>query len=71
MPTITKKELEDYKKISYDREHERLLTVDGLRLICDGLSRDPEAIGKHFLEILARIQSTDKPISSRNLQALL
>lgn len=59
MPTITKKELEDYKKMCYDREHGRLLTVDGLRLICDELNRDPEAIGKHFLETLARIQSAD------------
>ena len=55
MPTITKKELEDYKKMCYDREHGRLLTIDGLRLICDGLNRDLEAIWKHFLETLARI----------------
>ncbi|MCI8527662.1 MAG: cytochrome C [Lachnospiraceae bacterium] len=60
MPTITKKELEEYKKMCYDREHGRLLTIDGLRLICDRLNRDPEVIGKHFLETLARIQSADK-----------
>lgn len=57
MPTITKKELEDYKKMCYDRDHGRLLTPDGLRLICDGLNRDPEAVGKHFLEVLAKMQS--------------
>jgi len=50
MPTITKKELEDYKKMCYDREHSRLLTVDGLRLICDGFNRDPEALGNTFLK---------------------
>ena len=35
----------------------RILTPDGLRLICDGLNRDPEAIGKHFLEVLAKLES--------------
>lgn len=59
MPTITKRELEDYRKMCYDRDHGRLLTSEGLRLICEGLNRDPEAIGKHILETLARIQSKE------------
>jgi hypothetical protein len=34
-----------------------MLTPDGLRLICAGFDYDPEAIGKHMLETLARIQN--------------
>lgn len=34
-----------------------ILTPDGLRFICDSLNRDPEAIGKHMLEVLARMQN--------------
>ena len=56
MPTITKKELEEYRKMCYDKNNGRILTPDGLRLICDGLNRDPEAIGKHFLEVLAKLE---------------
>ena len=57
MPTITKKELEEYRQMCYDKNNGRILTPDGLRLICDGLNRDPEAIGKHFLEVLAKLES--------------
>lgn len=55
MPTITKKELEEYKQMCYDRDHGKIITVDGLRIIGDELNRDPEAIGKHFLEVLMKI----------------
>ena len=41
----------------YDRDHGRFLTPDGLRVICEGLNRNPEAIGKHILETLAQMQS--------------
>ena len=57
MPTITKREFEDYRKMCYDRDHGRFLTPDGLRVICEGLNRNPEAIGKHILETLAQMQS--------------
>lgn len=43
-----------------DRIDSRFLEIKTRYLIlCDGLNRDPEAIGKHFLETLARIQSAD------------
>lgn len=35
-------------------------TPDGLRHVCEGLNRDTEAIEKHFLEVLARFQATEK-----------
>lgn len=57
MPTISKKELEDYQQLCKDRNNGRILTPDGLRLVCEGLNKDPEAIGKHFLEVLARFQA--------------
>lgn len=57
MPTITKKEFEEYRQMCDDKNKGRILTPDGLRLICDGLNRDPEAIGKHFLEMLAKMES--------------
>ena len=56
MPTISKKEYEEDKSLCYDRDNERILTPDGLRLICEGLNRDPEAIGKHMLETLAKMR---------------
>lgn len=60
MERLTKKQIEDYKQLCYDRDHGRILTPDGLRLICEGLGRDPEAIGKHLLETLARFQAEEK-----------
>ena len=59
MPTISKKELEDYQRLCKDRNNGRILTPDGLRLVCEGLNKDPEAIGKHFLEALARFQANE------------
>ena len=59
MPTISKNEYEEYKKLCYDRDHGRFLTSDGLRLICESYNQNPEAIGKHMLEALARIESKE------------
>ena len=56
MPTITKKQLEDYEQLCRDRDNGRLLTPDGLRFICEANNYDPKAIGRHFLEVLAKIQ---------------
>lgn len=56
MPTITKKQLEEYEQLRRDRDNGRLLTPDGLRFICEVNSLEPEAIGKHFLEIYGRFK---------------
>ncbi len=45
MSTISKKEL---------------LTPDVLRLVCEVLNKEPEAIGKHSLEVLACFQTNEK-----------
>ena len=57
MPTITKKELEEYRQMCYDKNHGRILTPEGIRFICEAHNYEPEAIGKYFLEILSRIQN--------------
>ena len=49
MPTITKKQLEDYNKLCEDRTYGRILTPDGLRMICEANNYDPEAIGTVFI----------------------
>ena len=35
MPTISKKQLEEYEQLKKDRDNGRLLTPDGLRFICE------------------------------------
>ena len=50
MPTISKKQYDDYKQLCKERDEGRILTPDGLRFICEAYNYDPEAIGKHMLE---------------------
>ena len=57
MPKITKKEYDDYQQLCKDRNNGRILTPDGLRFICESYKNDPEAIGKHMLETMARFQT--------------
>ncbi|MBO5568718.1 MAG: hypothetical protein J6A79_07305 [Clostridia bacterium] len=37
--------------------HGRILTLDGLRVICAGLDNDPEKISIHMLEMLAKFRN--------------
>jgi len=55
MPVISNKELEDYRKLCKDRNEGKILTPDGLRLICQACNYNPEEIGKQMLENMARI----------------
>lgn len=57
---LTKKQIEDYKKLCEARSSGRILTPDGLRFICEAYNYDPEKIGQHFLEVLPRILSEKK-----------
>ena len=68
MATITKKQMEEYERLRRDRMEEyerlrrdrdngRLLTPDGLRLICAAYENDPEKIGIHMLEMLAKFRN--------------
>ena len=64
MPTITKKELEEYKQLCYDKNNGRILMLDSLRFICEAYHYDDEKIGQHFLEVLSRGYSLRKEITN-------
>lgn len=53
MHKLTNKQYESYMKMLRDKEEGRLLTPDGLRMICSAHEYDPEKIGLHFLTVLA------------------
>ena len=57
MNQISNIEYERYQKYQIDRLYVRILTPDGLRLICAALDYDPEKIGKHMLEMLAKFRN--------------
>ena len=66
MKQISNKEYERYYKYQIYRLYGRILTPDGLRLICAALDYDPEKIGKHMLEMLAKFRN--EGIIELNLQ---
>ncbi|MEE3461546.1 MAG: cytochrome C [Lachnospiraceae bacterium] len=45
MHQLTNKQYEEYQRLCYARDHGRILTPDGLRLVCAGFEYDSEAIG--------------------------
>lgn len=57
MHKITDKQYEEYQHLLNDSRHGRILTPDGLRLICEALKYDPEEIGKHMLETYGKFQA--------------
>lgn len=54
---ITNKEYEKFQQYQTDKLYGRILTPDGLRLICASLDNDPEKIGIHMLEMLAKFRN--------------
>ncbi len=57
MKQMTNKEYEEYEEYKNAVLHGQILTPDGLRLICAAFENDPEKIGKHMLEMNAKLQS--------------
>ncbi len=57
MKQISNKEYESYQEYQRNQLYGRILTPDGLRLICAGLDNDPEKIGKHMLEMLVKFRN--------------
>ena len=57
MKQLTNKEYAAYEQYKADRQHGRILTPDGLRLICAGFDNDPEKIGIHMLEMVAKFRN--------------
>ena len=57
MKQISNKEYEKYQQYQTDKQYGRILTPDGLRIICASLDNDPEKIGIHMLEMLAKFKN--------------
>ena len=60
MKQIKNSEYEEYQKYLRDKNNGRILTPDGLRLICQANDYDVEKIGQHFLEVLPKILQEEK-----------
>lgn len=60
MKQIKNSEYEEYQKYLRDKNNGRILTPDGLRLICQANDYDAEKIGQHFLEMLPKILQAEK-----------
>ena len=60
MKQIKNSEYEEFQKYLHNKNNGRILTPDGLRLICQANDYDAEKIGQHFLEVLSKILQTEK-----------
>lgn len=54
---LSVREREDYSRLCKLRNEGRLLTPDGIRFICRACDMDAEQIGRHFLDIFAKLES--------------
>ena len=57
MKQISNREYEKFRQCQTDKLHGRILTPDGLRVVCAGLHNDPEKIGIHMPEMLAKFRN--------------
>ena len=57
---MTKEQIAEYEYLSKEKANGRLLTADGIELICSANNYDAEAIGKYFLELLPSIRANKK-----------
>ena len=53
---ITKKEYQEFMQYKYDKNNGKVLTVEGLRFICEAYDFHPEKIGKHLISVLAKVE---------------
>lgn len=60
MKQIKNSEYEEFQKYLDNKNNGRILTPDGLRLICQANDYDAEKIGQHFLEVLPKILQAEK-----------
>ena len=54
--TITKAEYADYMRLKQAERDGHLLSVDTMRMIVRACDGKPEEIGRHFLEVYARMR---------------
>ena len=57
MKQLTNKEYEKYRRYQNDKWEGRVLTPDGLRVVCSSFDNDPEKIGIYMLEMLAKFRN--------------
>lgn len=50
--TLTQEQIADYEQLCCDRNNGRILTPNGLKLVCEACDYNAEKIGEHFLELL-------------------
>lgn len=62
MKQISNKQYAEYEQYQSDKIHGRILTPDGLKLICEANNLDPTEIGLHFLRMYAKFEA-EKPTS--------
>lgn len=60
MKQIKNSEYEEFQKYLHNKNNGRILTPDGLRLICQANDYDAEKVGQHFLEVLPKILQAEK-----------
>ena len=60
MKQIKNSEYEEFQKYLHNKNNGRILTPDGLRLICQANDYDAEKIRQHFLEVLPKILQAEK-----------
>ena len=60
MKQISNKEYERCQQYQTGVLHGRILTPEGLRVICAGFDNYPEKIGKHMLEMNVKLQSENR-----------
>ena len=60
MKQIKNSVYEEFQKYLHNKNNGRILTPDGLRLICQANDYDAEKIGQHFLEVLPKILQAEK-----------
>ena len=53
MHKLTDKQYNEYQRMLRERDAGRILTPDGLRMICSAHEYDPEKIGLHMLTVIA------------------
>ncbi|MBQ1292382.1 MAG: cytochrome C [Lachnospiraceae bacterium] len=56
MKQISNKKYEMYQQYEKDKLYGRILSPNGLRVICAGLDNDPMKIGIHMLEMVEKFR---------------
>ena len=57
---MSSKEVQDYTDLCRKRDLGQILTPDGLIFICDAFHYDPEAIGRHFIEMAVKFKTIEE-----------